>query len=176
MKATTTITVSLLFYVFHSLSFHLLSFSMSLYLSFSFSVCVSCSIDNNHSPCYPSSPSTRISRSLSRLTLFDIPLSSSLLLPNTVRNLDFNAPMLGVRSMNNLILDLSPANAAGGVPGVPVGGGLASTMLQAYDDENVHNSRLILLLLLVFTNFLPSSLCCLCCCFRFAASAAFVYL
>lgn len=135
VKATTTITVSLLFYVFPSLSFHLLSFSMSLYLSFS--VCVSCSIDNNHSPCYPFFPSTRISRSLSRLTLFDIPLSSSLLLPNTVRNLDFNAPMLGVRSMNNLILDLSPANAAGGVPGVAVGGGLASTMLQAYDDERM---------------------------------------
>lgn len=82
--------------------------------------------------------------------------------------------MLGVRSMNNLIFDLSPANAAGGVPGVAVGGGLASTMLRSVDDEDVHNSRLLLLLL--FINFLPSSLCCICCCFRFAASAAFVYL
>lgn len=63
-----------------------------------------------------------------------MPLSSSLLLPNTVKNLDFSAPMLGVRSINNLIFDLSPANAAGGVPGVGVrvGGGLASTIVVTF--------------------------------------------
>lgn len=60
-----------------------------------------------------------------------MPLNSSLLLPNTVKNLDFSAPMLGVRSINNFIFDLSPANAAGGVPGVGVrvGGGFASTIV-----------------------------------------------
>lgn len=100
---------------------------LSLSLSLSHSLCAL-----QHRQQLVPSPFPRykpIPLSLSRLTLFDIPLSSSLLLPNTVKNFDFNAPILGVRSINNLIFDLSPANAAGGVPGVAVGGGLASTML-----------------------------------------------